>query len=48
MSREICVLGVTDALENRLAPITPDMPSKQWYHPTIWEYLATGLRKGVW
>lgn len=48
LSREICVGGVEDALEGRLAPKTPDMPSKQWYHPTIWFYLWTGLTKGVW
>ena len=22
--------------------------SRQWYHPTLWGYWATGLRKGVW
>lgn len=48
ISREICILGVEDALENRLAPTTPELPSKQWYHPTIWFYLWTGLTKGVW
>ena len=48
LSRDICIRGVEDALEGRLAPIKPDMPSKQWYHPTIWFYLWTGLTKGVW
>ena len=48
MSREICIKGVEDALEGRLAATTPDMPSMQWYHPTIWFYLWTGLTKGVW
>ena len=48
MSREICVKAVEDALEGRLAPVTPEMPSKQWYHPTIGFYLRTGLAKGVW
>ncbi len=48
MSRDIRIRGVEDALEGRLAPIKPDMPSKQWYHPTIWFYLWTGLTKGVW
>ena len=48
LSRDICVRGVEDALEGRLAPKTPDMPSKQWYHPTIWFYLWTGLTKSVW
>jgi methionyl-tRNA formyltransferase len=48
LSRDICVQGVKDALEGQLLPKTPDMPSKQWYHPTIWFYLWTGLTKGVW
>ena len=48
MSREICILGVEDALEGRLKPQAADLPSKQWYHPTIWYYLWTGLTKGVW
>jgi folate-dependent phosphoribosylglycinamide formyltransferase PurN len=48
LSREICIRAVEDALAGRLAPQNPDMPSKQWYHPTIWFYLWTGLTKGVW
>ena len=48
MSREICIEGVEDALEGRLTPTTPDMPSRQWYHPTVWFYLWTGLTRGVW
>lgn len=48
MSREICIKGVEDALDGRLKPVTPDLPSKQWYHPTVWFYLWTGLTKGVW
>ncbi|MEP9388495.1 formyl transferase [Mesorhizobium sp. KR9-304] len=48
ISRDICIQGVEDALDGRLAPGKPDMPSKQWYHPTIWFYLWTGLTKGVW
>jgi hypothetical protein len=48
LARGICIRGVEDALEGRLAPQTPDMPSRQWYHPTIWFYLWTGLRRGVW
>ena len=48
MSREICIKGVEDALEGRLTPTTPDMPSRQWYHPTVWFYLWTGLTRGVW
>lgn len=48
MSRDICVKAIEDALEGSLMPTTPEMPSKQWYHPTIWFYLWTGLSRGVW
>ena len=47
-SREIAVQAVRDALAGTLAPVTVDLPSRQWFHPTLWGYLWTGLRKGVW
>ncbi|CCV07549.1 Formyl transferase domain protein [Mesorhizobium metallidurans STM 2683] len=47
-SRDICVEAVGDALAGKLATSDPGPPSKQWYHPTIWFYLWTGLRRGVW
>lgn len=47
-SRDICVEAVRDALAGKLVTIKPDLPSKQWYHPTIWFYLWTGVRRGVW
>ena len=37
-----------DALAGRLAPRVSDLPSRLWSHPTIWAYLANGLRRGVW
>ena len=48
MSRDICIDAVGDALAGRLSPKATDMPSKQWYHPTLWFYLWTGITKGVW
>ena len=48
MSRETCAKSVEDVLGGRLAPVAPDLPSRQWYHPTIWFYLWTGLTRGVW
>ena len=48
LSRDICVRAVGDALEGRLTIVPSDGPSRQWYHPTIWRYLATGLSRGVW
>lgn len=47
-SRGICVEAVRDALDGKLATVQPDLPSKQWYHPTIWFYLWTGLTRRVW
>ncbi|RRH95785.1 formyl transferase [Mesorhizobium tamadayense] len=47
-SRDICVEAASDALTGKLATIDPGLPSKQWYHPTIWFYLWTGLTKGIW
>lgn len=47
-SRDICVEAVGDALAGNLATFDPGLPSKQWYHPTIWHYLWTGLTKRIW
>ncbi|UCI16848.1 formyl transferase [Mesorhizobium sp. B2-1-8] len=47
-SRDICVEAVSDALAGKLATFDPGLPSKQWYHPTIWFYVWTGLRTGIW
>ncbi|MER8654817.1 formyl transferase [Mesorhizobium sp. M1078] len=47
-SRDICVEAVRGALDGKLVTIDPGLPSKQWYHPTIWFYLWTGLTKRVW
>ncbi|MEO5757819.1 MAG: formyl transferase [Mesorhizobium sp.] len=47
-SRDICVEAVSDVLAGKLATIDPDLASKQWYHPTIWFYLWTGIRTGIW
>lgn len=47
-SRGICVEAVSDVLAGKLATIDPGLPSRQWYHPTIWFYLWTGLRTGIW
>lgn len=37
-----------DALEGDLAPLTVDLPSKLWSHPTLWGYFAAGFGRGVW
>ncbi|UDL89951.1 formyl transferase [Mesorhizobium sp. PAMC28654] len=47
-SRDICIDAVSDALAGRLTTFDPRLPSKQWYHPTIWFYLWTGIKRGIW
>ncbi len=46
--RDVTVRALEDALAGRLNPAIRDLPSGQWYHPTLWGYLWTGLRRGVW
>jgi methionyl-tRNA formyltransferase len=36
------------ALENRLHAFAGQGDSKQWYHPTLWGYVWTGLSRGIW
>jgi folate-dependent phosphoribosylglycinamide formyltransferase PurN len=46
--RPLAVRAVEDALAGRLKPIKVDLPSQQFYHPTLWFYLWTAWTKGVW
>lgn len=46
--RAPAIRAVRDALAGRLRPVTPDLPSRQFYHPTIWFYLWAGLTRGAW
>lgn len=48
MSADICIKAVEDVLAGHATPVKPDLPSQQWYHPTLWFYLWTGLTKRVW
>ncbi len=36
------------ALDGYLKPVAADGMSKQWFHPTLAEYLINGVRRGVW
>lgn len=40
--------ALQDAIECRLNPRRVTMPSRLWYPPTLWTYLANGLKRGVW
>jgi folate-dependent phosphoribosylglycinamide formyltransferase PurN len=37
-----------DATTGTLRPEKVDLPSHLWSHPTLWQYIKTGLRQGVW
>jgi folate-dependent phosphoribosylglycinamide formyltransferase PurN len=37
-----------DAAAGTLKRQRVDLPSRAWSHPTLWSYLATGMRRGVW
>ncbi len=48
VARPLVVEAIEDALAHRLKPVKLDLPSQQYYHPTLWFYLWTGWTKGVW
>jgi hypothetical protein len=37
-----------DAIAGTLKPHQVSLPSRLWSHPTIWFYLMSGWRRGVW
>jgi len=37
-----------EAIAGTLSPQRVDLPSRLWSHPTLWTYIQTGLRRGVW
>jgi len=40
--------AVRAALDGELEPRARDAASGLWYHPTLWQYIANGLRRSVW
>ncbi len=46
--RDALAQAITQVLDGKIKPIQVTLPSKQWFHPTLWSYLWTGLTKGVW
>jgi len=40
--------AVRDARSGQLTSLHPEGESRQYYHPTLWGYVATGVRSGVW
>lgn len=47
-SADACAEAIAAAASGRIEILKTGLPSGQWYHPTIWFYLWTGLTKGVW
>lgn len=45
---DLCVAAVREALAGRTMKPQPLGASRQYYHPTLWGWIATGLRRGVW
>jgi hypothetical protein len=39
---------IQGVLENRFCAFAEQDESKQWYHPTLWGYVWTGLSRAVW
>lgn len=46
--RSVVLRALDDALNGRLQPLASELPSRQWYHPTLWSYAWTGLTRRVW
>lgn len=47
-SRDIVIAAMEDALNGTLSPRRVNLPSKQYFAPTLGGYLWTGVSKGVW
>jgi methionyl-tRNA formyltransferase len=39
--------ALRDVSQRTLHPQKPDLPSRLWYHPTLWEYASVYLKRGV-
>jgi hypothetical protein len=46
--RGLVLQALDDALRGRLRAVRTTLPSHQWYHPTLWGYLWTGITRRVW
>ncbi|NNE23914.1 MAG: formyl transferase [Rhizobiales bacterium] len=47
-ARPLAVKAIEDAVAGKLIPRKVHLPSFQWYHPTLWGYLWTGITRRVW
>jgi folate-dependent phosphoribosylglycinamide formyltransferase PurN len=44
----LLIQAIEDALAGQLKPSKPNLPSQQFFMPTLWGYVWAGLTKGVW
>jgi folate-dependent phosphoribosylglycinamide formyltransferase PurN len=44
----LMIRAIEDALAGQLRPRHVELPSRQWFHPTLWGYVRTGVMQGVW
>ncbi|MEQ8557865.1 MAG: formyl transferase [Henriciella sp.] len=47
-SRGIVIEAMEDALAGTLSPVHVNLPSNQWFAPTLGGYVWAGLSRGVW
>lgn len=47
-SRPMVTSALEAAVAGRLETRESSGPSRQWFHPTLWTYIRTGLVRGVW
>ncbi|MGH1418430.1 MAG: formyl transferase [Hyphomicrobiaceae bacterium] len=40
--------AIEDGLAGGLVPKRVDLPSRQWFPPTLWRYCYVGVTRGVW
>ncbi|CAM5652129.1 Phosphoribosylglycinamide formyltransferase [Mycolicibacterium aubagnense] len=48
ISRDACVDVIGKVLAGGIEPFDPGLPSQIWFHPTVWFYVWTGIRRGIW
>lgn len=48
ISRDACIDVIEKVLAGRIEPFDPRLPSQIWFHPTVWSYVWTGIRRGIW
>ena len=46
--RSAVLKSLDDALSGDIKPLTRELNSHQWYHPTLWGYLWNGIKRKVW